>query len=69
MYAGVPSALPGKVSDEPPDEGASVCSPTEGSARPTALANPQSTTSASPCSPTMMFAGFRSRWITPRECA
>ena len=34
-----------------------------------ALARPQSTTSVSPCLPTMMFAGLMSRWITPREWA
>ena len=44
-----------------------VCSPTDGSARPTALASPQSTTSVSPCLPTMMLAGLMSRWITPRR--
>ena len=65
----MPSVLPGSVSDEPLDEGAIVCSPADGSARPTALASPQSTTSVSPCLPTMMLAGFKSRWITPREWA
>ena len=29
------------------------------------LARPQSITCTSPNAPTMMFAGFRSRWITP----
>ena len=43
------------------DEGAMVCSPTDGSARPTALASPQSTTNVSPCLPTMMLAGLMSR--------
>ena len=33
------------------------------------LARPQSTTCTSPKAPTMMFAGFRSRWITPRAWA
>ena len=32
-------------------------------------ASPQSRTYASPKSPSMMFAGLRSRWITPRVCA
>ena len=49
--------------------GRCVCSPADGSARPTALASPQSTTSVSPCLPTMMLAGLMSRWITPREWA
>ena len=65
----MPRALPGRVSDDPLDDGAMVCSPTDGSARPTALASPQSTTSVSPCLPTMMLAGLMSRWITPREWA
>ena len=51
------------------DDGAMVCSPTEGSARPTSLASPQSTTSVSPCLPRMMLAGLMSRWIAPREWA
>ena len=38
-----------------------VCSPVDGSARPTTLASPQSTTSVSPCRPRMMLAGLRSR--------
>ena len=33
------------------------------------FATPQSTTSTSPKAPTMMLAGLRSRWITPREWA
>jgi len=33
------------------------------------LASPQSMICTSPKAPTMMLAGFRSRWITPRECA
>jgi hypothetical protein len=65
----VPRALPGSVSDDPLDDGAIVCSPTAGSARPMAFASPQSATSVSPCLPRMMLAGFRSRWITPREWA
>ena len=55
----------------PPDEGTRVRSvdSIRGSLRPTALANPQSTTSVSPCLPTITFDGLRSRWITPRLCA
>jgi hypothetical protein len=33
------------------------------------LASPQSMTWTSPKLPTMMFDGFKSRWITPRACA
>ena len=39
------------------------------SGSPASFASPQSMTSTSPNSPTMMFSGFRSRWMTPRECA
>ncbi len=69
MYEGVPSALPTWVADEPDVDGASVCSPLDGSARPTALASPQSTTSVSPCVPRMILAGLISRCSTPREWA
>ena len=34
--------------------------------RASTLASPQSTTCTSPNAPTMMLAGFRSRWMTPR---
>ena len=41
--------------------------PAAGAVAPsTARATPQSTTKTSPNSPTMMFCGFRSQWITPR---
>ena len=63
----MPSALPGKVFDEPLEDGAMVSSPADGSTRPMALARPQSTTSVSPCLPTIMFAGLMSRCITPRR--
>jgi hypothetical protein len=33
------------------------------------LASPQSTSCTSPKAPTITLAGFRSRWMTPRECA
>jgi hypothetical protein len=33
------------------------------------FARPQSITCTSPNAPTMMLAGFRSRWITPLACA
>jgi hypothetical protein len=33
------------------------------------FASPQSITWTSPNFPTMTFAGFRSRWMTPLECA
>ena len=33
------------------------------------FARPQSITCTSPNEPTMMFDGFRSRWITPRAWA
>ena len=72
MYAGVPRALPGSVSADPlAEEGISVRSPESapGSARPVALASPQSTTSVSPYLPTMMLPGLMSRCSTPRECA
>ena len=39
------------------------------SAWPSTWARPQSITYTSPKRPTMMFAGFRSRWITFFECA
>ena len=39
------------------------------SLRPTTFASPQSITYVSPKRPTMMLAGFRSRWMTPFECA
>ena len=64
-----PHELEGSVVADGLDDGAIVCSPTDGSARPTALASPQSTTSVSPCRPRMMLAGLRSRWITPRVWA
>jgi hypothetical protein len=62
----------GSVSALPPaEDGRSVRSPPSapGSVLPTALASPQSTTSVSPCVPTITFPGLRSRWSTPRECA
>ncbi len=36
---------------------------------PSTFASPQSMTSTSPKSPSMMFSGFRSRWMTPLLCA
>ena len=50
------------------EDGMSVRSPRSrpGSARPMALARPQSTTSVSPCLPTMMLPGLMSRCSTPR---
>ena len=72
MYAGVPRALPGSVSELPlADDGISSRSPESvpGRARPVGLASPQSTTRVSPCLPTMIFAGLMSRWSTPREWA
>src|SRR5262249_44668588 len=39
------------------------------SSSPITLARPQSITTVSPRSPTRMFAGLRSRWITPRRWA
>ena len=59
MYAGVPRALPGRVSALPLDElGIRVRSPpsTDASDFPSGLARPQSTTSVSPCLPTITFA-------------
>ncbi len=35
----------------------------------TSFASPKSSTFTSPSRVTMMFAGFRSRWITPFACA
>ena len=51
--------------------GTSVRSPESdpGSTRPSGLASPQSTTSVSPCLPTMMLPGLMSRCSTPRLCA
>ena len=68
MYAGVPSAVPGSVSAEPlAEDGISVrSSDRSGRPCPTALARPQSTTSVSPCLPTIMLAGLMSRCSTPR---
>ncbi len=40
-----------------------------GSSQCVTRAMPQSMTRTSPKPPSMTFAGFRSRWITPRECA
>ena len=50
------------------EEGTSVRSPDSrpGSTRPSGLARPQSTTSVSPCLPTMMLPGLMSRCSTPR---
>ena len=79
MYAGVPSTLPVRVASPAPrsesiaDAAAVASSPAVGSPGPAAgprtLARPQSMTWTSPNAPTMTFAGFRSRWITPRPWA
>ena len=64
-----PARVPGSVSAEPLAERwapASARPVDAGSARPSALASPQSTTSVSPCLPTMMLPGLMSRCSTPR---
>ena len=66
----MPRAEPGSVSELPLAElGRSVRSPEDGSDLPVALAKPQSTTSVSPCLPTITLPGLMSRCNTPREWA
>ena len=75
MYAGVPSTLPACVAasasrgrpDLGPERASSGSRPPAGRRRRLArtLASPQSMTWTSPNAPTMTFAGFRSRWMTP----
>ena len=80
MYAGVPSTLPGR--DRSPLRAECVvatipwrasdgdpASPPRVESLVSTLARPQSITWTSPNDPTMMFDGFRSRWITPRAWA
>ena len=65
----MPSAEPGSVSAEPLAERRHqrpLAGVAAGSARPSGLARPQSTTSVSPCLPTMMLPGLMSRCSTPR---
>ena len=70
MYVGVPIVAPARVcSASSSDRLVCTASAVEMSSRPTTFASPQSITSTSPNSPTMMLGGFRSRWITPREWA
>ncbi len=72
IYAGVPIADPGSVSALPlADDGINVRSPQvdSGVACPSGLARPQSTTSVSPCLPTITLPGLMSRWRTPGEWA
>ena len=80
MYDGVPSTEPGRDSiaaDPLRKVQTADASPLariafSSSATPpwsSTLAKPQSMTCTSPKLPTMMFDGFRSRWITPRAWA
>ena len=78
MYCGVPMIVPGERRAgrrrQRPDAGwRSVAADASASSRlrvaPSTFASPQSMTSTSPKSPSMMFSGFRSRWITPLLCA
>ena len=80
MYAGVPMMEPamecGSVEVESSREVSITVRASRGvrlsSAPPSCgstFASPQSTTCTSPNAPTMMFSGFRSRWMTRFECA
>jgi hypothetical protein len=73
MNAAVPAQVPARVSESSvvgaASSGAksgSVSPVGHGRGSPTRLARPQSTTSVSPNRPSMMLAGFRSRWMTLR---
>jgi hypothetical protein len=74
MYAGVPITEPA-IEPEPSASDRTVVtivfsgSGTTGSARPSTLPKPQSTTSTSPNAPSITLLGLRSRWITPRAWA
>ena len=73
MYAGVPTAEPSTVADDPTAD-AGLSGPPRFpvrrlGVRPVALASPQSTTSVSPYLPSMTLPGFKSRCSTPRLCA
>ena len=76
MYAGVPSTLPACVYEpgsddrsvsisELPSRRSGSSGVGRGAVSDRTLASPQSMTWTSPNCPTMTFAGFRSRWITP----
>jgi hypothetical protein len=72
MYAGVPSTLPVSVRSSVAATryglSPSLTGPgSSGALR--SLAIPQSITTVSPNSPTITFAGFRSRWMMLRPCA
>ncbi len=84
MYCGVPITEPSSVFT-PPALGSGICAARGpeywiAAAGPdemvgtwcgvlNSFASPQSMTSTSPNSPTMMFSGLRSRWMMPLLCA
>ena len=66
MNSGVPTISPGRESDIT-SVGERDMSPANGSS--IALARPKSRTLTLPSGVILMFAGFRSRWMTPFSCA
>ena len=65
MYEGVPTSEPAWVSNATAGPASEPCTT---STAPRLFAMPQSITSTSPKGPSMMFCGFRSRWMTPCAC-